>query len=77
VRIFTGAPVPAGADLVVIQEDAARDGETVNFEADERPAGPTPARPAATSSPGDVLLEGWRSSTPGGWRWPPRPGAPA
>jgi molybdopterin molybdotransferase len=29
VRIFTGAPVPAGADAVVIQEDAARDGETV------------------------------------------------
>ena len=29
VRIFTGAPVPAGADAVVIQEDAARDTETV------------------------------------------------
>ncbi|HRD27289.1 MAG TPA: MopE-related protein, partial [Caulobacter sp.] len=27
VRIFTGAPVPAGADLVVIQEDAERDGD--------------------------------------------------
>ncbi|MHB8528845.1 MAG: molybdopterin molybdotransferase MoeA [Caulobacteraceae bacterium] len=29
VRIFTGAAVPAGADAVVIQEDAAREGGTI------------------------------------------------
>lgn len=29
VRIFTGAPVPPGADAVVIQENTRRDGETV------------------------------------------------
>lgn len=29
VRIFTGAAVPAGCDAIVIQEDAARDGDTV------------------------------------------------
>jgi molybdopterin molybdotransferase len=29
VRIFTGAPVPAGADAIVIQEDTQRDGDTV------------------------------------------------
>ncbi len=29
VRIFTGAPVPPGADMVVIQEDARRDGDCV------------------------------------------------
>lgn len=29
VRIFTGAPVPMGAERVVIQEDAVRDGERV------------------------------------------------
>lgn len=29
VRIFTGAPVPEGADAIVIQEDADRDGATV------------------------------------------------
>lgn len=28
-RIFTGAPLPEGADGVLIQEDAARDGDTV------------------------------------------------
>lgn len=33
VRISTGAPVPAGADTVVIQEDVQRDGDTVNVPA--------------------------------------------
>jgi molybdopterin molybdotransferase len=44
VRIFTGAAVPAGCDAIVIQEDASRDGETVNVPATAaghhlRPAG--------------------------------------
>jgi molybdopterin molybdotransferase len=30
-RIFTGAPVPAGADRVVMQEDTQRDGEVVTI----------------------------------------------
>jgi len=29
VRIFTGAPVPDGADCILIQEDAIRDGDTI------------------------------------------------
>ena len=36
-RIFTGAPLPAGADTVVIQEDAVRDGDRVRLPAS--PAG--------------------------------------
>jgi molybdopterin molybdotransferase len=36
-RIFTGAPMPPGADTVVIQEDATRDGEHVTLPA--APAG--------------------------------------
>lgn len=31
VRIFTGAPLPAGADLVVIQEEATREGDVVRL----------------------------------------------
>ncbi|HPA37758.1 MAG TPA: molybdopterin molybdenumtransferase MoeA, partial [Phenylobacterium sp.] len=31
VRIFTGAALPAGADTIVIQEDAAREGAGVGF----------------------------------------------
>lgn len=36
VRIFTGAPIPAGADAVVMQEDVARDGDemVVNVDVD-------------------------------------------
>ena len=37
VRIFTGAPMPPGADTVVIQEDATRDGDRVTLPA--APAG--------------------------------------
>lgn len=33
VRIFTGAPVPAGATRVVIQENTARDGERITLTA--------------------------------------------
>jgi molybdopterin molybdotransferase len=32
VRIFTGAPVPDGATQVVIQEDVARDGDTITLQ---------------------------------------------
>ena len=44
VRIFTGAAVPPGADTMVIQEDARRDGDVVEVPAAEageniRPAG--------------------------------------
>src|SRR4051812_34763683 len=56
VRIFTGAPVPAGADLVVIQEEAVRDGDTVRFEAGEAPKSNIRAAGGDFRS-GDVLLD--------------------
>lgn len=34
VRIFTGAPVPEGADFVVIQEDVTREGECITITRD-------------------------------------------
>ncbi|HXU99501.1 MAG TPA: gephyrin-like molybdotransferase Glp [Caulobacteraceae bacterium] len=54
VRIFTGAAIPAGADTVVIQEEAERAGQTVSVGAAEagrhiRPAG-------QDFRAGDVLL---------------------
>lgn len=56
VRIFTGAPVPAGADLVVIQEEAVRDGGAVRFEAGEHPK--ANIRTAGGDfQAGDVLLD--------------------
>ncbi|MDQ2860794.1 MAG: molybdopterin molybdotransferase MoeA [Pseudomonadota bacterium] len=37
VRVFTGAPIPRGADAVVIQEDATRDGDHVVIPAVTHP----------------------------------------
>lgn len=67
VRIYTGAPLPAGADMVLIQEDAERDGDTIRVRADRddggnvRPAGSDFRRGARLTaprrlSPGDVAL---------------------
>jgi molybdopterin molybdotransferase len=54
VRIFTGAVVPRGADAVVIQEDAAREGDHVAIPA---VTGPSYVRPAGQDfQVGDVLL---------------------
>src|SRR5690606_33366425 len=36
VRIFTGAPVPIGADTVIMQEEAVREGDKVRFTAPAR-----------------------------------------
>ena len=67
VRIFTGAPVPAGADAIVIQENTARDGDKVTVRegastrATSAPAASISARasrcspPAAASGPREVV----------------------
>ncbi|MDR6627566.1 gephyrin-like molybdotransferase Glp [Caulobacter segnis] len=67
VRIFTGAPVPAGADLVIIQEEAVREGDTVRFEAGETPkANIRPAggdfRAGAVLLEAGVVIDAWRLS---------------
>ncbi len=57
VRIFTGAPVPEGADAIVIQEDAEREGDAIvpRPERDEaayiRPAGTDFAEGARLEAP--------------------------
>jgi len=64
VRIFTGAPMPSGADAVVIQEDARRDGDLVSMSAPPpgafvRPAGQDfPAQARLLES--GVRLDPWR-----------------
>ncbi len=65
VRIFTGAPAPAGADLVVIQEEAAREGDVVRFAAGDDPK--ANIRPAGGDfHSGDRLLEAGARIDP--WR---------
>ena len=37
IRIFTGAPLPSGADAVIMQEDVTRDGPTITAQCDAEP----------------------------------------
>jgi molybdopterin molybdotransferase len=63
VRIFTGAPVPSGADRVVMQENVRREGDTATFETALGPA--LHIRPAGGDfRTGDVLLESGRLLDP-------------
>ena len=63
VRIFTGAPVPDGADAILIQENARRDGDTI--EVIEPVAAGRHIRPRdSTSRQGDVLLRTNQTLTP-------------
>ncbi|MFN9926123.1 MAG: gephyrin-like molybdotransferase Glp [Phenylobacterium sp.] len=68
VRIFTGAAVPAGADAIVIQEDAERDGEIVRAPATPKGQHLRPA--GGDFHAGEVLLtrgariDPWRLSRP-------------
>ena len=55
VRIFTGAPVPAGADTIVIQEDTEADGNTVTVK-ESVPAGEYIRPKGLDFSEGQVLL---------------------
>jgi len=55
VRIFTGAPVPSGADTILIQENARRDGDRITVL--EVPEAGAFVRPAGLDfAAGDVLL---------------------
>lgn len=56
-RIFTGAPLPRGADAILIQENATRDGDRLTASDDPLPAG-RHVRPAASDfARGATLLE--------------------
>jgi molybdopterin molybdotransferase len=56
-RIFTGAPLPVGADTILIQEDAACEGERLAVSGDAPPAAGTFVRTAGSDfAAGDVLV---------------------
>jgi len=63
VRIFSGAPMPAGADAVLIQENAAREGEIVIAKTSETP-GQYVRPPAMDFASGEILLAAGRRLTP-------------
>lgn len=56
VRIFTGAPLPAGADTVIMQEEAERAGDRVRFMAPAR-VGHSVRPRGYDFSVGDTILE--------------------
>jgi molybdopterin molybdotransferase len=56
VRIFTGAPVPLGADSVIPQERARREGARVYFDESARP-GRNIREPAIDFAAGSALIE--------------------
>ncbi len=67
VRIFTGAPVPAEADLVIIQEEATREGDQVRFDAGPDPRANIRAaggdfKDGDTLLPEGVVIDPWRLS---------------
>jgi len=63
VRIFTGAPLPAGADRVVIQEQTVREGDSVTIA--EAPGTARYIRPRGSDfRTGDVVLEAGRRLDP-------------
>ena len=64
VRIFTGAALPAGTDSVVIQEDAARDGNRLSVPASQ--PGDNIRRAGKDFRTGDVLLKAGTRIDP--WR---------
>ena len=55
-RIFTGAPVPPGADSILIQENAAVDGDRLTASADPLPAARHVRRHASDFARGAPLL---------------------
>ncbi|HEV7719235.1 MAG TPA: gephyrin-like molybdotransferase Glp [Arsenicitalea sp.] len=55
VRIFTGAPMPIGADAVIMQEQAIANGNEISFTVEPRP-GQSVRRKGADFAEGDSLL---------------------
>ena len=62
-RIFTGAPLPDGADTIVIQEDTERRGDRVEVK-EGAPRGRYVRRAGLDFAEGDVLLRKGRRLTP-------------
>ena len=64
VRIFTGAPVPEGADTIVIQENAEEASERQVTVKEAKPRPRISARAVRTSSKGEVLLAAGTQARP-------------
>ena len=68
VRIFTGAPMPDGADAIVIQEDVSREGERIRLSA-AAPAGENLRAAGMDFRTGETLIPRAAGSAPATSRW--------
>jgi molybdopterin molybdotransferase len=64
IRIFTGAPLPDGADLVILQEDTLRDGATITLTDRVETRAGANIRPAGNDFRAGATLSGPRRLTP-------------
>ncbi|MEN3940770.1 gephyrin-like molybdotransferase Glp [Prosthecobacter sp. SYSU 5D2] len=64
IRIFTGAPMPAGADAVIMQEDVERDGDGIRCREPVLP-GENIRRAGADLCTGQIILRQGEKFTPG------------
>jgi molybdopterin molybdotransferase len=65
VRIFTGAPVPTGADVIVVQEEVARDGDIARLTGEGPPRIGAHIRPAGQDfAAGQMLIRAGTRLTP-------------
>lgn len=64
IRIYTGAPIPAGADAVIMQEDVQRMGDSIICQESVLP-GENIRRQGSDLCPGQILLRAGESLTPG------------
>jgi len=60
VRIFTGAPLPAGADAVIMQEDVTREGVEITVKTDVHPGDYVRRRACDLSEGQKILTKGER-----------------
>jgi len=65
VRIFTGAPVPKGADTVIPQEYIDRDGDLISFESNRFSNGNNVRKMGAQCRAGDEIIASGTKVTPG------------
>ena len=66
VRIFTGAPVPPGADAILVQEEAAREGDLVQLCGEGPPHAGSSIRPRGSDfAEGAALVAAGDRLTPG------------
>lgn len=64
IRIFTGAPMPSGADAVIMQEDIERSGDDIRWQDPIEP-GENVRRQGADLCVGQILLKAGDKMTPG------------